>query len=157
MNNYSYVQLYYIILYVNVNRKYKNKNKILSVQIANKEDNFLILFSYNAVFADILAIVFTRLALTLTNEKLAVFVLVKLKVAHICIGFLVINIIPASITQISHQLSIPSSSFFSGLPTATVSLLSFIIGIIRPGIPDIDVVVLIIWRTNGKSWSNEVT
>lgn len=120
------------------------KNKILSVQIANKEDNFLILFSYNAVFADILAIVFTRLALTLTNEKLAVFVLVKLKVAHICIGFLVINIIPASITQISHQLSIPSSSFFSGLPTATVSLLSFIIGIIRPGIPDIDVVVLII-------------
>lgn len=144
MNNYSYVQLYYIILYVNVNRKYKNKNKILSVQIANKEDNFLILFSYNAVFADILAIVFTRLALTLTNEKLAVFVLVKLKVAHICIGFLVINIIPASITQISHQLSIPSSSFFSGLPTATVSLLSFIIGIIRPGIPDIDVVVLII-------------
>lgn len=144
MNNYSYVQLYYIILYVNVNRKYKNKNKILSVQITNKEDNFLILFSYNAVFADILAIVFTRLALTLTNEKLAVFVLVKLKVAHICIGFLVINIIPASITQISHQLSIPSSSFFSGLPTATVSLLSFIIGIIRPGIPDIDVVVLII-------------
>lgn len=144
MNNYSYVQLYYTILYVNVNRKYKNKNKILSVQIANKEDNFLILFSYNAVFADILAIVFTRLALTLTNEKLAVFVLVKLKVAHICIGFLVINIIPASITQISHQLSIPSSSFFSGLPTATVSLLSFIIGIIRPGIPDIDVVVLII-------------
>lgn len=144
MNNYSYVQLYYTILYVNVNRKYKNKNKILSVQIANKEDNFLILFSYNAVFADILAIVFTRLALTLTNEKLAVFVLVKLKVAHICIGFLIINIIPASITQISHQLSIPSSSFFSGLPTATVSLLSFIIGIIRPGIPDIDVVVLII-------------
>lgn len=144
MNNYSYVQLYYTILYVNVNRKYKNKNKILSVQIANKEDNFLILFSYNAVFADIFAIVFTRLALTLTNEKLAVFVLVKLKVAHICIGFLVINIIPASITQISHQLSIPSSSFFSGLPTATVSLLSFIIGIIRPGIPDIDVVVLII-------------
>lgn len=144
MNNYSYVQLYYTILYVNVNRKYKNKNKILSVQIANKEDNFLILFSYNAVFADILAIVFTRLALTLTNEKLAVFVLVKLKVAHICIGFLVINIIPASITQISHQLSIPSSSLFSGLPTATVSLLSFIIGIIRPGIPDIDVVVLII-------------
>lgn len=144
MNNYSYVQLYYTILYVNVNRKYKNKNKILSVQIANKEDNFLILFSYNAVFADILAIVFTRLALTLTNEKLAVFILVKLKVAHICIGFLVINIIPASITQISHQLSIPSSSFFSGLPTATVSLLSFIIGIIRPGIPDIDVVVLII-------------
>lgn len=144
MNNYSYVQLYYTILYVNVNRKYKNKNKILSVQIANKEDNFLILFSYNAVFADILAIVFTRLALTLTNEKLAVFVLVKLKVAHICIGFLVINIIPASFTQISHQLSIPSSSFFSGLPTATVSLLSFIIGIIRPGIPDIDVVVLII-------------
>lgn len=144
MNNYSYVQLYYTILYVNVNRKYKNKNKILSVQIANKEDNFLILFSYNAVFTDILAIVFTRLALTLTNEKLAVFVLVKLKVAHICIGFLVINIIPASITQISHQLSIPSSSFFSGLPTATVSLLSFIIGIIRPGIPDIDVVVLII-------------
>lgn len=144
MNNYSYVQLYYIILYANVNRKYKNKNKILSVQITNKEDNFLILFSYNAVFADILAIVFTRLALTLTNEKLAVFVLVKLKVAHICIGFLVINIIPASITQISHQLSIPSSSFFSGLPTATVSLLSFIIGIIRPGIPDIDVVVLII-------------
>ena len=144
MNNYSYVQLYYTILYVNVNRKYKNKNKILSVQIANKEDNFLILFSYNAVFADILAIVFTRLVLTLTNEKLAVFVLVKLKVAHICIGFLVINIIPASITQISHQLSIPSSSFFSGLPTATVSLLSFIIGIIRPGIPDIDVVVLII-------------
>lgn len=144
MNNYSYVQLYYTILYVNVNRKYKNKNKILSVQIANKEDNFLILFSYNAVFADILAIVFTRLALTLTNEKLTVFVLVKLKVAHICIGFLVINIIPASITQISHQLSIPSSSFFSGLPTATVSLLSFIIGIIRPGIPDIDVVVLII-------------
>lgn len=144
MNNYSYVQLYYTILYVNVNRKYTNKNKILSVQIANKEDNFLILFSYNAVFADILAIVFTRLALTLTNEKLAVFVLVKLKVAHICIGFLVINIIPASITQISHQLSIPSSSFFSGLPTATVSLLSFIIGIIRPGIPDIDVVVLII-------------
>lgn len=144
MNNYSYVQLYYTILYANVNRKYKNKNKILSVQIANKEDNFLILFSYNAVFADILAIVFTRLALTLTNEKLAVFILVKLKVAHICIGFLVINIIPASITQISHQLSIPSSSFFSGLPTATVSLLSFIIGIIRPGIPDIDVVVLII-------------
>lgn len=144
MNNYSYVQLYYTILYVNVNRKYKNKNKILSVQITNKEDNFLILFSYNAVFADILAIVFTRLALTLTNEKLAVFVLVKLKVAHICIGFLIINIIPASITQISHQLSIPSSSFFSGLPTATVSLLSFIIGIIRPGIPDIDVVVLII-------------
>lgn len=144
MNNYSYVQLYYIILYVNVNRKYKNKNKILSVQITNKEDNFLILFSYNAVFADILTIVFTRLALTLTNEKLAIFVLVKLKVAHICIGFLVINIIPASITQISHQLSIPSSSFFSGLPTATVSLLSFIIGIIRPGIPDIDVVVLII-------------
>lgn len=144
MNNYSYVQLYYTILYVNVNRKYKNKNKILSVQIANKEDNFLILFSYNAVFTDILAIVFTRLALTLTNEKLAVFVLVKLKVTHICIGFLVINIIPASITQISHQLSIPSSSFFSGLPTATVSLLSFIIGIIRPGIPDIDVVVLII-------------
>lgn len=144
MNNYSYVQLYYTILYANVNRKYKNKNKILSVQIANKEDNFLILFSYNAVFADILAIVFTRLALTLTNEKLAVFVLVKLKVAHICIGFLVINIIPASITQISHQLSIPSSSFFSGLPTATVSLLSFIIGIIRPGIPDIEVVVLII-------------
>lgn len=144
MNNYSYVQLYYTILYVNVNRKYKNKNKILSVQITNKEDDFLILFSYNAVFADILAIVFTRLALTLTNEKLAVFVLVKLKVAHICIGFLVINIIPASITQISHQLSIPSSSFFSGLPTATVSLLSFIIGIIRPGIPDIDVVVLII-------------
>lgn len=144
MNNYSYVQLYYTILYVNVNRKYKNKNKILSVQIANKEDNFLILFSYNAVFADILAIVFTRLALTLTNEKLAVFVLIKLKVAHIYIGFLIINIIPASITQISHQLSIPSSSFFSGLPTATVSLLSFIIGIIRPGIPDIDVVVLII-------------
>lgn len=144
MNNYSYVQLYYIILYANVNRKYKNKNKILSVQIANKEDNFLILFSYNAVFADILAIVFTRLALTLTNEKLAVFVLIKLKVAHIYIGFLIINIIPASITQISHQLSIPSSSFFSGLPTATVSLLSFIIGIIRPGIPDIDVVVLII-------------
>ena len=68
MNNYSYVQLYYIILYVNVNRKYKNKNKILSVQIANKEDIFLILFSYNAVFSDILAIVFTRLALTLTNE-----------------------------------------------------------------------------------------
>ena len=144
MNNYSYVQLYYTILYVNVNRKYKNKNKILSVQIANKEDNFLILFSYNAVFTDILAIVFTRLALTLTNEKLTVFVLVKLKVAHICIGFLIINIIPTSITQISHQLSIPSSSFFSGLPTATVSLLSFIIGIIRPGIPDIDVVVLII-------------
>lgn len=144
MNNYSYVQLYYTILYANVNRKYKNKNKILSVQITNKEDNFLILFSYNAVFADILAIVFTRFALTLTNEKLTVFILVKLKVAHICIGFLIINIIPASITQISHQLSIPSSSFFSGLPTATVSLLSFIIGIIRPGIPDIDVVVLII-------------
>ena len=144
MNNYSYVQLYYTILYVNVNRKYKNKNKILSVQIANKEDIFLILFSYNAVFADILAIVFTRLALTLTNEKLAVFVLVKLKVAHICIGFLVINIIPASITQISHQLSIPSLSFLGGLPTSTESLLSFIVGMTRPGIPDIDVVVLII-------------
>ena len=104
----------------------------------------LILLADNAIFSDILAIVFTWLALTLTNEKLAVFVLVKLKVAHIYIGFLIINIIPASITQISHQLSIPSSSFFSGLPTATVSLLSFIIGIIRPGIPDIDVVVLII-------------
>lgn len=124
------------------NIKIKRKSSLFKLQ--TKRIIFLILFSYNAVFADILAIVFTRLALTLTNEKLAVFVLVKLKVAHICIGFLVINIIPASITQISHQLSIPSSSLFSGLPTATVSLLSFIIGIIRPGIPDIDVVVLII-------------
>lgn len=124
------------------NIKIKTKSSLFKLQ--TKRIIFLILFSYNAVFADILAIVFTRLALTLTNKKLAVFVLVKLKVAHICIGFLVINIIPASITQISHQLSIPSSSFFSGLPTATVSLLSFIIGIIRPGIPDIDVVVLII-------------
>lgn len=120
----------------------KTKSSLFKLQ--TKRIISLILFSYNAVFADILAIVFTRLALTLTNKKLAVFVLVKLKVAHICIGFLVINIIPTSITQISHQLSIPSSSFFSGLPTATVSLLSFIIGIIRPGIPDIDVVVLII-------------
>lgn len=124
------------------NIKIKTKSSLLKLQ--TKRIISLILFSYNAVFADILAIVFTRLALTLTNEKLAVFVLVKLKVAHICIGFLIINIIPASITQISHQLSIPSSSFFSGLPTATVSLLSFIIGIIRPGIPDIEVVVLII-------------
>ena len=124
------------------NIKIKTKSSLFKLQ--TKRIIFLILFSYNAVFADILAIVFTRLALTLTNEKLAVFVLVKLKVAHICIGFLVINIIPTSITQISHQLSIPSSSLFSGLPTATVSLLSFIIGIIRPGIPDIDVVVLII-------------
>ena len=80
----------------------KIKAKILSVQITNKEDNFLILFSYNAVFSDILAVIFARLALTLTNEKLAVFVLVKLEVAHICIGFLIINIIPTSITQISH-------------------------------------------------------
>lgn len=80
----------------------KIKAKILSVQITNKEDNFLILFSYNAIFSDILAVIFTRLALTLTNEKLAVFVLVKLEVAHICIGFLVINIVPTSITQISH-------------------------------------------------------
>lgn len=63
---------------------------------------FSILFSYNAVFADILAIVFTRFTLTLTNKKLAIFVLVKLEVAHICIGFLIINIIPTSITQISH-------------------------------------------------------
>lgn len=80
----------------------KIKAKILSVQIRNKEDNFLILFSYNAVFSDILSVIFTRLALTLTNEKLAVFVLVKLEVAHICVGFLVINIVPTSITQISH-------------------------------------------------------
>lgn len=119
--------------------KYKEANTVRPYGISS-----LVLLADNAVFSDILAIVFTRLALTLTNEKLTVFVLVKLKVAHICIGFLIINIIPASITQISHQLSIPSSSFFSGLPTATVSLLSFIIGIIRPGIPDIDVVVLII-------------
>ena len=118
--------------------------KILSVQIANKEDNFLILFSYNAVFSDILTVIFTRLTLTLTNKKLTVFVLVKLKVAHIYIGFFIINIVPASITQISHQLSIPSSSFLGGLPTSTESLLSFIVGITRPGIPDIDVVVLII-------------
>ena len=80
----------------------KIKAKILFIQITNKEDNFLILFSYNAVFSDIFAVIFTRLSLTLTNEKLAVFVLVKLEVAHICVGFLVINIVPTSITQISH-------------------------------------------------------
>lgn len=80
----------------------KIKAKILFIQITNKEDNFLILFSYNAIFSDILAVIFTRLTLTLTNEKLAVFVLVKLEVAHICVGFLVINIVPTSITQISH-------------------------------------------------------
>ena len=80
--------------------KLKIKSSLFKLQ--TKRIIFSILFSYNAVFSDILAVIFARLALTLTNEKLAVFVLVKLEVAHICIGFLIINIIPTSITQISH-------------------------------------------------------
>lgn len=117
---------------------------------------YLILFSDNSVFTDVPAVIFAGLSLSLTFKKLAVFVLVQLKVAIALLVLLIIYIIPTGIAQICHQFNIPSSSLF-GLPTATVSLLSFIIGIIKPGIPAIDVVLFIIWRTNGKIWSNEST
>lgn len=105
--------------------------------------NSVLLANY-AVFAYILAIILARLALSLTNKQFSVFVLVKLQIAKSFVRLFIINIVPTGIAQISHQLSIPSSSSFSGLPTATVSLLSFIIGMISPGIPDIEVVVLMI-------------
>lgn len=108
-----------------------------------QSENSVLLADY-AVFAYILAIILARLALSLTNKQFAVFVLVKLQIAKRFVRLFIINIVPTGIAQISHQLSIPSSSSFSGLPTATVSLLSFIIGMRSPGIPDIEVVVLII-------------
>ena len=147
MNNYSYIHLYYTTLYTKVNTNVKK------IRTAYKSDaytkTYLILFSDDSVFADVPAIILTRLALSLTFKELAVFILVKLKIAVALSVVLVVYIIPTGIAQICHQFNIPSSSLF-GLPTATVSLLSFIMGIIKPGIPAIDVVLLMIWRTNGK-------
>ena len=154
MNNYSYVHLYYTTLYTKVNTNVKKNTHHGKSDAYTK--TYLILFSDNSVFTDVPTVIFAGLSPSLTFKKLAVFVLVKLKVAIALPVLIVIYIIPTGIAQICHQFNIPSSSLF-GLPTATVSLLSFIIGIIKPGIPAIDVVLFIIWRTNGKIWSNEST
>ena len=97
MNNYSYVQLYYITLYANVNIKVK---KSLSRFAINRKGLFVqysILLSDDTVFADVSAIILARLTLTLTLNHFAVLVLVKLQIAIIHIFIFVIIVIPAGI------------------------------------------------------------
>lgn len=150
MNKYSYVQLYYTILYVKVNtllQKYafpKNRKAYSKIWI-------LILFSHDTVFPYIGTEVFAGFALSFPLKLYGIFVLIKLQITVALFVILIIDIIPAIITQICHQLSIPSSSFLSFFITFTLERSRRIIGIIKGGIPLREVSEDIAWRIYAKN------